>query len=175
MKIAIPIKNADFNQLHAISSIATPSYSFWGIRSIQATGYEGTAPIDSLATRVHELVKTKNFEYTQNERNMGKQIVQNINRIYTTSDKQIANGNLITRIICAIQSFCCLLIYNPFIIRNPTKAPVRWTWDDKNWYSYGLNRVFDLYTAKQYREKFNGNTYFNTYDWSDEIKLALKD
>ncbi len=52
-----------------------------------------------------ELVKSKNFEYTEEERKKGKLIAQNINKIYAESDNQVAKSNFITRIICAIESF----------------------------------------------------------------------
>ena len=176
MKIEIAIKNADFNQLNNISANAIPSYSFWGTRSIQAVGYEGKAPIDSLTSRVYELVKAKNFEYIKQERVIGKQIATNINRIYATSDKQIANSNLITRLICAFQSLQYYFKSNFFATIKPTKSPIRWTWDDNDIELYGLNHVFDHYTKRQYKIHYgNMNNYFFSYRWSNLVDLSWGD
>ena len=175
MNIIEAIKNADFNQLNNISSHAIPSYSFWGIRTFQAVGYEGKAPIDSLAYRVYELVKAKNFEYTSQERNIGKQIAANINRIYSVSDQQIANSNFITRIICTFQKVYYRFTVPFFTTIKPTKSPMRWIWDN-NFYEWGLNRVFDHYTKRQYKRQYgNNHNDFFCCSWSNAIQLSLGD
>ncbi len=171
MKIETAIKNANFDELHNIASKANPVLSFWGVRSIQVIGFKDIGSIDFLAGRLMELVKAKGFEYTPSERDIGKQTVLNINKIYEASDEQVIKSNIITRIICFVQNRFYKLSVHIFCMIKPTKTPIRWIWDD-NVFRNGFNNVFDHYTRRQYREKFNRDTSFYYNKWSGDIELA---
>ena len=105
MNITTTIEKASFSDLYTITQNATTTLSFWGKRGIVALGYEGAAPIDALAARVIALVHEKNFEYTPQERGMGKEIVKAINRIYKESAQQIEDSDCLTRFFWNVYSF----------------------------------------------------------------------
>ena len=177
MKIETGVKSADFNSLVQISSAtATTTLSFWGTRRIKAVGYDNRAPIDSLAGRVMELVRSKKFEYTQEERDMGIQIVANINKLYSDSDQQVANSNFLTRFFCALESFYYQISHPCTYPESITKSAIRWTWDTSKQYYYrpGFNEVFEYYTKKQYTEKFHREgDFWVSRSWSNGIALDL--
>ena len=176
MKIETTIKEAGFNELSQITSAATPTLSFLGTRRIQVVGYEDRAPIDSLAERVMELVRSQNFEYTQEERDIGTQIAANINRIYNDSDYQVSESNFLTRLFCALESFYYQISNFGSYPEAPSKSVIRWTWDTSKeyFYRYGFNEVFKYYTKGQYIEKFHqeGDCWVPR-SWSNGIALDL--
>lgn len=174
MKIEPTIKEANFNSLFQITSAATPILSFWGTRRIQVVGYEGRAPIDSLAERIMELVKAQNFEYTQEERDIGMQIAANINRIYNDSDHQVSESNFLTRLFCALESFYYQISHPYAYPEAPTKSNIRWTWDTSR-HHCGFNEVFEYYTKGQYTKKFHreGDCWVSR-SWSNGIALDLE-
>jgi hypothetical protein len=176
MKIETTIKKADFNDLVQISSNVTPILSFWGVSRINVAGYQGIAPIDSLAAKVMELVESKKFEYSEQERESGNLIAKNINKLYLNSDKQVNNSNILTRIFCVFIS-----IYNRLShiksIPGSTKSFIRKKWDDDNFYGLdGFNKVFNYYTRDQYFQKFNHYPdILSVHLWSNDIPLAVGD
>ncbi|NGX56965.1 MAG: hypothetical protein K1060chlam5_01220, partial [Candidatus Anoxychlamydiales bacterium] len=148
--------------------------TFWGTRYIKVVGYQDRAPIDSLAARVIKIVENKKFEYTEQEREKGILISRNINKLYSDSDKQVGNSNILTRIFSAfIGIYHRLLDINS--IPGSFKSIIRKRWDDDKFHdSDGFNKVFNFYTKNQYFEKFNSNPdLISTQFWSENIKLAF--
>jgi len=107
---------------------------------VSAIGYSGKVHIDYLAVRVVEIIKN-NPNFTEKERGYGKSIVSLINRIYNVSDERFKTKNIITRIFWNIRNTVYLYQIN-------SQGP-RFHWEEGR-----ENRIFDLYTSKQYKELF---------------------
>ena len=164
--------------LPAIAQFATVKLSFFGTRTIQVPGYEGSAPIDALAAKVIQLVRLNGFEYTPQQRASGEAIASQINRIYTQSDRQVDASNCFTKLICLVRGVFCgfMQLFWP----SRTSLYVRWCWSNNDHYEpRGYREVFRYYTPRQYEETFgraperNEMDYaFGGYDFRD-VNLAI--
>ena len=157
MNINTAIQNATLTHLlPEIARNATTRLSILGKRTIQVPGYEGSAPIDVLAAKVIQLVRAHGFEYTLHQRASGEFIAQQIDRIYSDSDRQVDNSNCITRLVCYAKEFFYYLFIH---IRRPnTSYDARWCWKENSHYSpsveQGYRVVFQYYTQRQFLERY---------------------
>ncbi len=115
--------------------------SFWGIRYVYLDGSKDRFPIDILAKRVMELVKSKHFEYSNQERIAGKKIAAKIDKIYESNDDRLERKWFITQYLC----------YFIDSLRNGGYH-IGFHWNDGR-----DNKVFDYYTNQQYQEEFSSN------------------
>lgn len=87
---------SSFADLDSLVKDANEDISFWGFRYVYVPGYKGKVHIDALAKKVNTLVRAS-FDFSEEERELGKQIVSKINQLYTANDNR-KKTNLITRI-----------------------------------------------------------------------------
>ena len=87
MNLAISLHATDkFIELEPLIEKVKDDISFWGFRYVYLDGCNDRFPIDILAKRVIELVKSKQFEYSNLERAAGKKIAAKIDQIYENND-----------------------------------------------------------------------------------------
>ena len=179
MNINTAIQNSTLTQLLPdIAQFATTKLSLLGKRTIQVPGYEGSAPIDALAAKVIQLVRAHGFEYTPQQRAFGEFVAEQINRIYTESDRQVDASNCFTKLICLVKSAFCGFMQ--FLWPSRTSLYVRWCWTDNNHYEpRGYREAFRYYTPRQYGETFGTapernemDHVFGGYDFRD-VNLAM--
>ena len=154
MHITTAIREASLTSgLQDIAVTARANISFWGSRRIQARGYEGTAPIDSLADAIMALSVAKHFEFTPLERAIGVQVAKQINRIYNDSKTELSSSNWFKRLCCAIKDFF-KQFFMGYIPASPYPFSVISWVGERDGDIDGFNRVFEYYTPAQFLERF---------------------
>src|SRR5271154_2451434 len=123
MKLTTAIECATLTELLPLVQKTKVNLSFWGYRSIQIPGFEGSASIDLLAKRVMELVRTHKFTFSPKEHADGEEIAKLITNIYNSSDRQVSRSCCLTRLFCAIRG----LIYQLSSPWSPARSvsPIR--------------------------------------------------
>ena len=134
---------------------AEAKLSCLGGRYIQVTGYSGTSGVDALASRVIELVREKKFEFSEEERAIGKIIATRITQLYDASDMQVQNSNCLTRLLRFLREL------PDYILGQCSFYPItcsrtRWDWKEKETEceSGAYKHAFSYYTVHQYEVRF---------------------
>jgi hypothetical protein len=153
LKVAIAGSNS-FADLSPIVEQVECKLSFWGSRYITGSTYEGTAPIDALASRVIELVNQCKFQFTDQERAHGKSIAGKITQIYDLSDTQVGQCNFITRVMVFFRNLPNVILGLKSIpFRDCSKT--RWYWNkaEENFAGNGYRKVFDCYPQDYFKKQ----------------------
>ncbi len=141
---AIQTKLSEIESIAALQPIieqAEVKLSLSGERYLDFSGFGESLPIDALAARVIELVNS-NFEFSEEERLIGKKIATQINDFYRTSDDLINASRVVTRLLAKLRDFWCDNL-------SDNGYGTRWQWR----YNRG-NELFDYYTKTQYEKVF---------------------
>jgi len=125
-----------FSDLQKLFETAEVHVSFLGKRSISIDGDDGPLPIDALQKRIDELAERNNYEFTSEERKIGKALIEKVGHLYDQGDEVVARSNCITRL------FACLRI-------NSIMYTPEWLWRIGLYHS-----PFDYYTAQQFQKGF---------------------
>jgi len=139
------IKNAlsdavSFKDILYMADKSKPKISFFGYKSISVAGYNSFLNLDDLAASTMKAIE-KNFNFTEEERAIGKELAKRIDKIYEESDELVKMSNIFTRIIHALRKFIsdlCDCGYN-----------TRFYWEVIE------RKDFEFYTKEQYQIVFN--------------------
>jgi len=133
---------SNYLNLDAIVNRSQQNISFFGYRYITVKDYDFTIPIDALAAKVMEMIKSR-FDFTEEERAMGRRIVEKINTLYVENDAKKVNW--ITRLFCIIRDLWKYL-------STPKSMNHRY-----HWFTQKENEVFEFYTPEQYERAFHAS------------------
>lgn len=142
-----------FHQLASFVRESEAKLSFWGSRYVTFASCYGMLPLDALAERMIAIVKSKGFEYSVEDRALGKCLADRISLLYDQNDAQIRGAGLFTKLLAFISSFS---LFNPRF----TTSHTRWNWVEADQTEFtscsgmGYKHIFDFYTSKQYKEMF---------------------
>ena len=136
-----------FSSLLTIAERAEPHFSIWGSRYISVSGYEGTLDVDALAARTMELLNQLNYGFSLAEHTAGKRLEERIDRIYDDHKRQVAQANVVTRILDFLREFPCAL-FNYLVYGD---KGVLWKWRGQEQRS----QSFDFYTRAQFQDAFH--------------------
>jgi hypothetical protein len=128
--------------LQAIVEQAEVRLSLCGERYLSFSGFSGNLPVDALAARVIELVDS-NFEFSEEERSIGRKIAAEIDSIYIRSDDLVRVSNIITCLLAHLRDMWCDNIADK-------GYGIRWQWRYNR-----ENELFEYYTKNQYEKVFN--------------------
>jgi hypothetical protein len=137
-QIAVTSANS-FRQLRDIVQNANAGISFWGVRYIDAIGYEGRCSIDTLAGHVVNLIQKKG-KFCEEERIAGAAVKKSIDDFYSQTDIQINDKNPLTRLFFTI---CEIWICH---IHNAGYGP-RFTWRSDILFEEKLEKRFKMSTS----------------------------
>ena len=144
-----------FSGLLPLAEHAEAKLSFWESRYLCVVGYEGTLGIDALASKTLELLHQANYEFSEEEREVGVRLAKRIDVLYNDINIQFANYSFFNKIIGffidVISSVFNMIISRPNI--------------QHKWYGVGLyanpdlgqdsNNDFSFYTQAQLQARFN--------------------
>jgi hypothetical protein len=144
-----------FSGLLPLAEHAEAKLSFWESRYLCVAGYEGTLGIDALASKTLELLHQANYEFSEEEREVGVRLARRIDVLYNDINIQIANYSCCKKTIFFFINVVSSLFYG--IIGHPD---IR-----SKWYGIGLyanhdlgqysNDDFSFYTQAQLQARFN--------------------
>jgi hypothetical protein len=144
-----------FSELLPLSQHAEVKLSFWGGRYVCVDGYKGTLDVDALASKTLELLRQKKYEFSEDERVIGRQLASRIDVLYNDSVVQCVHAPCFTKtlgfFIGVISSFFHRLIGHPNVC-SEWYGKGRYANDDSGQYS---NEDFMFYTQAQLQNKFN--------------------
>jgi hypothetical protein len=143
-------KAKSFAELKPLVENANANLTIFGRRKFCVKGKWGSMDIDALVRKVNVLV-TKNYEFSEEERAHGKFIVSKINEFYATTDDQAGETNkkekqrnVFTRTLCKI--------------RDILPPKIKFYWEQHE------NEIFEYYTKTQY-EKVFGHSPSHDHKW----------
>jgi hypothetical protein len=139
-----------FSGLLPIAEQAEARLSFWGYQYVYVNGYEGTLHIDALASRVLELLREVDYEFSEAERESGKQLAEKIDRLYVDTDRQFSEANCFTQAMTVLREIISR-IFNYCILGN---QPIRIMWHDDYLFNPNRNITFKFYTRTQFQDAF---------------------
>ena len=143
-----------FAELSSIVDRAEIKISFWGNRYICVAGYEGTLDIDGFASKTMDLLKQKNYEFSETERQSGRHLARKIDSLYDESSRQPTDASCFT-IMFSFWIEVTTFVYNrikgvPLVIDE---------WRGTGQYANGsigkhANEDFNCYTRAQLQSVF---------------------
>lgn len=137
------INNANsLKELHPIVMGSVTDISFLGRCYIINPNYDGVSDIDQLAKRLMDIIK-KDPEFSETERELGKQADRTITRLYNDSDRIYFRKNILTQLFALIQG-----AFN-YLSQKNTHAPISWYWPIQ-----GGCHLLSCYTENQYQQAF---------------------
>lgn len=135
------------------NSTACPTTS-WKGRFVEVVGYSGRTEIDAITSKAIEIIKEKNFEFSEQERSAGQAIRRQLSQLYDSTDIQLAQNNLFCRLAYCVRETFVHLLGSYFSPEQRHNLLMRREW------RYGIvsmtpcSEVFLYYTVDLYREKF---------------------
>lgn len=127
---------SSFGELLSLCQGATSEVSFWGSRQVRIPEVKGLLSIDSLITRVEQLLEA-NFEFCERERSAGQQIIDFITRIYNDGDQQLQKMSMLALFLDKARAFI------------PSEQRLRASWEEDD-----TKTAFEYYTKAQYCSTF---------------------
>ncbi|NGX60534.1 MAG: hypothetical protein KR126chlam3_01710 [Chlamydiae bacterium] len=126
----------NFDDLLTLANKAQPHLSFWGQRYVTFKGYDGYLNLDALPKKINNLAKQKRYEFTEQERETGKQLHNTYRNVILLSYFQVEMSNWLTYFLVAIRN-------------------LRGTIVGHQWWLYAKKpRYFEQYNRPQYIQTF---------------------
>lgn len=141
-----------FAMLMHIAENAQAQISCMGRRYIFVKGYKGDVTIDFLTDLLIQLIKQKEFEYTQEERRFGEILSTRIIKLYRNSDEIVEECNCIKRFLVNIWDF-----WASYTHKTRYKWMVCGVDSISGCGSESYCFIFRYYTARQYLAQFNSD------------------
>ncbi len=92
-----------FGEIQRVSAVSSAHLSCLGSRYITAEGYEGTAHIDAIAYRTMALLKQFRYEFNVVDREQGKLLSNDIERLYSDSRNHLFDSSCFTKTITLLR------------------------------------------------------------------------
>jgi len=144
MNIQTALSNArSFSELLPIAQHAEVNISFWGSRYVCVNGYQGTLEVDALASKTLELLRQTNYEFSEEEREVGKRLAGRIDNVYHDDMMQCINAPCFTQITMFFITFTSSIID---WIRGVPSTQFEW---------YGLEQRLWHVSPPNYNSDFN--------------------
>ncbi len=152
MSTQILLNNArSFADIVPIVEQAEARLSFWGTRYVYLPIRNETLPIDAIAAKVIQLIR-QNPDSVEDQRAVGRRIASLVDRIYQTSDQQVAQSNCLTWLFVFLRNLPNLLDRSGVL----TSSWTSYAWRDCEHYTLiGYRQRFDYYTREQYLRNFH--------------------
>lgn len=144
---------ATLQQLLPIAESAREDVSFFGYCYIHFPDQKTVLPIDSLASKTLELVRTTyNYTFTAEERAIGKRIAPLITKLYENNANRVNQKNWFTQALYTIREIWRFAMDHLTIGNGKMEVEdpgIRFQWEIA-----GFRSIFKHYTESQYRETF---------------------
>lgn len=155
MNIQTALSNArSFSELLPIAQHAEVNITFWGSRYVCVNGYQGTLDVDALASKTLELLRQTNYEFSEQERDVGKRLAWRIDNVYADAGTQCRNAHCFTQITMFFIAFTSSIID---WIRGVPSTRLEWFGlEQRLWHVSppNYNSDFDYYTRVQLQAVF---------------------
>lgn len=148
-------QTTNFEELRNIINKSKIHLSFFGCYYYTVQNHHGyLTGIDAFTVHLMKLIKQMNYEFNEQQREIGKEIKNKIDSFYQQADKLHAKSCLFTRTLSKIRDF-----WDDFSNNINIDISLRYDWREDR-----ANELFSLYTLKQYQKCFHANPGKHNYN-----------